>query len=177
MANKEALRDLHQRLAERLQSAQTGADAAVWLAVRLADGHYLIPLAQAGEIFPVGNLTHVPYTQPWFAGVANLRGGLFGVVDLARFLSLSASVSVRDEAAWAKARLVTFNPELEVNVALIVDDLLGLRRPEMFQGMQPASEGAPAFFGNRYQDSQGAHWQEINVQQLSQTPAFLDIRV
>ena len=42
----------------------------------------------------------VPHTQPWFAGVANLRGGLHGVVDLALFLGL------RDAARRSRPRAV-----------------------------------------------------------------------
>lgn len=173
MANKEALRDLQQRLAERLHSAQTEADATAWLAVRIGASHFLFPLAQSGEIFPVGSITRVPYTQPWFTGVVNLRGGLFGVVDAQRLID--AQVPVRDDSAWAQARLVTLNVDLGVNCALIVDALLGLRRQEAFTGVQPAADGAPTYFGPCYLDQQGTVWQEINLAQLSQSTAFLEI--
>ena len=51
----------------------------------------------------------VPHTQPWFAGVANLRGGLHGVVDLAGFLGLRAARRQRTTAA-RQARLVGVQP-------------------------------------------------------------------
>lgn len=173
MANKEALRDLQQRLAQRLQMAQTQTDTAAWLAVRVGQLHYLLPLSQSGEIFPLTGLSHVPYTKQWFAGVVNLRGGLFGVVDLLRFMDEQAAA--RDEQAWMQARLVTLNIELGLNCALVVDDLLGLRRPDLFVSSEPAAAGAPAYFGNRFQDGQGIVWQEVNLQTLSQTAAFLAI--
>ena len=83
MANRQALKDLQIRLAERLQLARTQGIAPLWLAVEAGEKKYLFPLAQSGEIFPWVGIQPVSYTQAWFLGVANLRGGLYGVVDLA----------------------------------------------------------------------------------------------
>jgi hypothetical protein len=85
MANREALRELQGRLAERLQLARTEARQQSWLAIECEGLGLLVPLPMAGEIFSVGTLLPVPHTQPWFMGVANLRGGLHGVVDMAAF--------------------------------------------------------------------------------------------
>jgi len=79
MANKEALRQLQQRLADRLQRVREQAPARNWLAVEVAGHGFLLPLDQAGEIFPVAAIQPVPHSQPWFLGVANLRGQLHGV--------------------------------------------------------------------------------------------------
>ena len=87
MANREALRELQSRLASRLQAARSEGVQAGWLAVEAGGRKYLFPLAQSGEIFPYHATQAVPYTQAWFMGVANLRGGLFGVADLASFVS------------------------------------------------------------------------------------------
>ena len=76
MANREALRELQSRLATRLQAARTEGVAASWLAVEAAGDKYLFPLSQSGESFPWSVTQPVPYTQRWFLGVANLRGGL-----------------------------------------------------------------------------------------------------
>src|SRR3954470_24498959 len=86
MANREALRELQTRLATRMQAARAEGVQASWLAVEAAGTRYLFPLAQAGEIFPFASTHPVPYTRPWFLGVANLRGGLYGVVDLAAYV-------------------------------------------------------------------------------------------
>ena len=110
MANREALRELQGRLAQRLQLARTEARTLSWLAVECAGQGLLVPLATAGEIFPVGVLLPVPHTQAWFLGVANLRGGLHGVVDLAAFLGLRAPM-LRD-AVREQQRLLAFNAAL-----------------------------------------------------------------
>lgn len=173
MANKEALLELQQRLSQRLQTAQAQNDSQSWLAVRVGPEHFLLPLSQSGEIFPLAAMTRVPYTQPWFSGVANLRGGLFGVVDLQRFLDPNAGA--RDEQALALARLVTLSVELGVNCALVVDDLQGLRRENMFKSSEEAAALAPAYFGRRFLDERGVVWQELNLRLLSQTSAFQEI--
>ncbi len=174
MANREALREFQSRLANRLQEARTTGIAASWLAVEAGNARYLFPLTQSGEIFPWTQAQPVPYTQAWFLGVANLRGGLYGVVDLASFVGGRAPAA-RAESTRDQSRLVALNAALDVNCALLVDRLVGLRNVEAFTASAPSSEGAPGFFGSGYTDASGAFWQEINLQSLSQTPQFLSI--
>lgn len=174
MANREALRELQSRLASRLQAARAEGVQAGWLAVESAGRNYLFPLSQSGEIFPFAAPQAVPYTQAWFLGVANLRGGLYGVVDLASFVSGQAPVQ-RSDAGRAESRLVALNALLEVNCALLIDRLAGLRNTEAFVSSSAAPAGSPDYFGSSYTDAAGAFWQEINLQALSQQPQFLSI--
>lgn len=174
MANREALRELQSRLASRLQAARTEGVQASWLAVEAAGGRYLFPLAQSGEIFPFSSAQHVPYTQAWFLGVANLRGGLYGVVDLASFVAGRAP-AMRSDATRAESRLVALNAALEVNCALLIDRLAGLRNMEAFSSSAEPPEGSPDYFGSGYTDANGVFWQEINLQALSQQSQFLSI--
>lgn len=174
MANREALRELQSRLASRLQAARTEGVQASWLAVEAAGARYLFPLAQSGEIFPFASPQPVPYTQAWFLGVANLRGGLYGVVDLASFVGGGAPAA-RPDHIRAESRLVALNTALEVNCALLIDRLAGLRNLDAFTASARAPEGSPAYFGSGYTDAGGAYWQEINLQALSQQPQFLSI--
>jgi twitching motility protein PilI len=179
MANREALRELQTRLASRLQAAKTQGLSVSWLAVRSGGGNFLFPLAQSGEIFPLAGLQVVPYVQPWFCGVVNLRGGLYGVVDLAAFLQDPAGGALPKPAAMVPGApapsVITLNAALEVNCALLVDALAGLRNAEAFADATPAPEGSPEYFGNRYTEPGGDHWQEINLQALSRLPRFLSI--
>ena len=174
MANREALRDLQVRLASRLQAAKSeGLSVSSWLAIEAAGKFYLLPLAHAGEIFPRPVIQPVPYTQNWFLGVANLRGGLVGVIDLAGLLG---ETQQRSEQAMAETSLLSLNTALEVNAALLVDRLMGLRGMDAFVSSEPPVPDAPVFFGTTYLDSSGTRWQELNLQALSQHPAFLSIR-
>lgn len=174
MADRQALRELQTRLAERLQIARTQGVAPSWLAVEAGNKNYLFPMGQAGEIFPWVLTQSVPYTQAWFLGVANLRGGLFGVVDLASYVT-GQPLPLKTEMARKEARLIALNSALDVNCALLIDKLAGLRNQEAFVDFSEKPENAPDFFGNRYIDKNGAYWQEINLQLLAQQAHFLTI--
>lgn len=178
MAKREALRELQARLAKRLQAAQSEGMSVAWLAVRAAGANYLLPLSQSGEIVAFSTPQKVPYSKDWFKGVLNIRGSLYGVVDLARFVAVSTHADVPDVAdtpAGSEASVVTLNVQLEVNCALQVDSLAGLRGGEAFVSITPRPTGAPDYFGDCHVDAQGQRWQEINLRVLAQSPTFLSI--
>jgi len=174
MANREALRELQTRLASRLQAARSEGLSVRWLAAHVGTARYLFPLAQCGEIFPWTPVQPAAYTQSWFLGVANLRGGLCGVVDLVRFMAPDIP-AFRREAVLFECSLLSFNAGMELNCALLVDQLSGLRGPDSFVASVPAAAGAPGYFGPIHTDAAGLTWQEINLLNLSQLPSFLSI--
>jgi twitching motility protein PilI len=171
MANKEALRELQSRLAERLQAARTQERGKSWLAVECSSRGFLFPLKEAGEIFAMSPVVPVPHSHPWFMGVANLRGHLHGVVDLAGFLGVKGIEPLRDQS-----RLVAFNASLDINCALLVDRLSGLRSEQQLTAENGAANGPrPAFVGARFKDESGRVWQELNLAALASDEAFLRI--
>jgi twitching motility protein PilI len=174
MASREALRTFQSRLANRLQEARTSGTAAAWLAVEAAGSRYLFPLNHAGEIFPCGPIYPVPHAKGWFLGVANLRGGVSGVVDLGAFVTHSMPI-LRSDLAQSQSRLVAFSEALNLNCVVLIDKLLGLKSLESFVASTPSSEDSPAYFGHGYTDPQGTTWQEINLQALSLNSQFLSI--
>jgi twitching motility protein PilI len=173
MANREALRELQGRLAARLQQARTEARQASWLALECAGQGLLVPLATAGEIFAVGTLAPVPHTQPWFLGVANLRGGLHGVVDLAAFLGLRPARG--GDALREQSRLLAFNAALGSQCAVLVDRLAGLRNADQLQVEPPDGQPRPAFASAQWRDADGRRWQEIDLSLLARSGPFLAI--
>jgi twitching motility protein PilI len=177
MAKREALRELQTRLAKRLQAAQSEGIAVSWLAVRAGGSNYLLPLGQSGEIVALSSPLAVPYAKEWFKGVLNIRGSLFGVVDLARFVQGSGGpVAVAATApAGNEASVVTLNALLEVNCGLLVDSLAGLRGSDAFASSAAAADGSPDYFGPCFVDAQGLRWQEIDLRALAQSPLFLSI--
>ncbi len=191
MSNKQALRELQQRLAQRMQAAREQTQTASWLAVECAGLGLLFSLKQAAEIFTPVPLKPVPYAKPWMAGVANLRGGLFTVVDLAVFLGLREAAGARADAA--QTRLVSLNPELNINCALLVDRLVGLRgdehlslepaeadpgkRPRFDETGKEVSSKRPRFAGPRMRDAEGQSWQQLDLDALSKHEQFLRIVV
>jgi twitching motility protein PilI len=170
MANKQALRDLQSRLADRLQAARTEPLARSWLAVECSSRGFLFPLREAGEIFAMAPMVPVPHSHRWFLGVSNLRGHLHGVVDLAGFLGVKSSDAPRDQA-----RLVGFNQALDINCVLLVDRLSGLRSEEDLT--RDADDGVtrPTFAGARFRDSSDRVWQELHLAELAGDESFLRI--
>ena len=174
MANPDTLRELQARLATRLEAAQSQDRGQAWLAVECGAAGVLLPLNEAGEIFPYRGSVTVPHSRPWFLGVANLRGQLHGVVDLARFLGLAAAAQPVD-GGW----LVALSPRLEAQAALRVGRLAGLRRADQLTAVEDAAgHGArPAFAGGRFRDTAepARAWQEIRLAELADDPHFLAI--
>jgi twitching motility protein PilI len=170
MANKQALRDLQTRLAKRLQAARTQTRVQSWLAVESCGYGFLFPLQEAGEISVLTSITPVPYSHAWFEGVANLRGHLHGVVNLAKFLDINAMGTLRENP-----HLICFNQNFNLNCALMVDRLLGLRSEDV---LTPEADGGfdrPAFVGMQLRDKTGRLWQELRLSELSINSAFLRI--
>jgi twitching motility protein PilI len=169
MAKKEALSQFQSRLAGRLHSTeQLAADeSASWLAVEISGAGFMFPLADAGEIFPWSVPQAIPYTKDWFLGVVNLRGALCGVVSLAKFFSLPDSADAQDAAkALQEKRLIGFHPSMDLNTVLSVDKLIGLKNKQQMM---------PTDMIGQYRDQQSQRWQEIDLRQLSQNPAFINI--
>ncbi len=79
--------------------------------------------------------------------------------------------------------LLTINPALQVNAALVVDRLMGLRSADDFistpvEAAQEPGRAQPGMFGaSSYTDSAGSVWQVLQLHQLVQSPQFLSIRV
>ena len=175
MSNREALRELQSRLALRLQQARTETRVQSWLAVECAGAGLLLPLATAGEIFAVGKVLPVPHTAAWFLGVANLRGGLHGVVDLAAFLGLRAAIGM--DAVREHSQLLAFNATSGPNCAVLIDGLAGLRSALQLQPRPQPDDSAPrpGFAGARWGDADGRVWQEIDLAALARNEHFLAI--
>jgi twitching motility protein PilI len=171
MANKEALRELQTRLAEKLKAARGQERGKSWLAVESGGHGFLFPLQEAGEIFPFSAPITVPYTSGWFLGVANLRGRLHGVVDLAGFLGVRATDGPAREQSW----FVAFNTALNINSAVMVDKLAGLRNLEQLTLQADDGQTRPAFVGGHYRDEGNKLWRELNLAALANESAFLRI--
>ena len=163
------LRAFQQELATRLAAKTAAQVEQSRLGVACAGSRWLIRLADAGEVIAVPTVATVPLTRPWYLGIANIRGNLYGVIDFAGFLGES------EPAAAAAARLVLFGPRVgELRAGLIVARVLGLRNlSDLKQGDAPAA--APSWFGSRWSDRDGGTWQEIDLALLARDPAFLQV--
>ena len=86
-----------------------------------------------------------------------------------------AVVPAHGEGVRTQARLVALNELLEVNCALMVDRLVGLRGVEAFTASRPPAANGASWLGHIYTDANGEQWQELDLQALSSQPRFLSI--
>ena len=138
------LRQYQVQLLERMQAAKSGAAIGVReLGVVIGGRHCLLDLTQIGEIVTPQPVAPVPLARDWYLGLANIRGDLTGVIDLARYQGQTAD----GVAAATERRLITFSPKLGFNCALLADRVLGLRKSSEMQAA-----------GHQLQDAQGQRW-------------------
>lgn len=160
-ARRTRLRQYQEQLLERMQAARTSkGGAAHQLGVEIGGVRYLLDLLEAGEIVPVPALATVPLTQPWYLGLANVRGNLVGVVDLARYLGVGAPAAPSANSQ----RLVTFAAALGFPCALLVTRVFGLRH---------AADMSP--LDGRLVDADGNAWTPLALAALARDERFLQV--
>ncbi|HET7031584.1 MAG TPA: chemotaxis protein CheW, partial [Casimicrobiaceae bacterium] len=80
------LQSFQQELANRLASKTAAQVESSRLGLACGGERFLIRLGDAAEVVAVPPIASVPLTQSWFLGLANIRGNLYSVVDLAAFI-------------------------------------------------------------------------------------------
>jgi len=171
-AAKLNLRAFQQELATRLAAKTAAQVEQSRLGIACAGEQWLIRLADAGEVIAIPQMATVPLTKPWYLGIANIRGNLYGVIDFAGFLGHPLEPVT---PGASQARLVLFGPRVgELRAGLIVHRVLGLRNlADLARNDTPAD--APGWYGSRWTEANGNVWQEIDLARLAQDPAFLQV--
>jgi len=131
---------------------------------------WLVRLVESGEVIPLADLTPVPLTKPWFAGVANVRGALYSVVDFAAFRGHEPTPHN------SEARLLLVGARAGINAALLVQRTLGLKNPDLFHAA-PAVDTPKAvpWIGPRLLDAQEQAWTQLDVRSLLASAEFMNI--
>ena len=178
MAKRISLREFQQSLSERLLSARRGEGGQTLLGIEsgaedLPGGsRWLIDLADSGEVVPLQQLTPAPLTKSWFAGIANIRGVLYSVVDFSAWRGGAAT------PCNAQSRLLLVGARHGINSALLVRRTLGLRPQLQMHAASPVKVGAgdtPPWLGGRFTDAQGIAWTQLRIPALLADPDYLDI--
>ena len=162
-----SLRDYQIALSERLQRAAAGTRVPAKLGLRIGGEAWLVDLKEAGEVLPVPPITPVPLARAWFRGVANVRGNLYSVSDLAALLGLPA-VALSDQA-----RLLLVAERFRAGAALLIDGSLGLRNADELKPQ--AASARERWVRAQYADADGKSWKELDMSALVQDPAFLEV--
>jgi len=163
------LRTFQQELASRLATKTAAQVESSRLGLSSGGSRWLIRLAEAGEVITMPTIVSVPMTQPWFMGVANIRGSLFSIVDFAGFMGFPLIVPS------TSTRLVLFAPRVgDLHVGVMVERVLGLRNLSELAPSPPLAD-AEAWHAQRWMDGDGNAWQEIDLALLAQDPGFLQV--
>jgi twitching motility protein PilI len=168
MQEKKSLREFQDRLAEKLAVAQAGTGATSKLGFVAGGRHWLVSLDQINEVVTLPGLTGVPWTQPWFVGVASVRGALYGCTDLAAYLGLAEPMPP------GEARLLLAHPRFGINAALRVERALGLRAVTELEA-EPAEGDSLACVVARWRSPDQQIWSELSMECLVATPGFMEV--
>ncbi|MBA3943898.1 MAG: purine-binding chemotaxis protein CheW [Herpetosiphonaceae bacterium] len=119
--NEQALLERARRFAQPLVQTVSKAVLDVLL-LRLGDEQYAVGLPFLRSVLPPQELTSIPCTPPYVAGLLNLRGEILTVLDLAVALQL------RDLPSTSKSAQVILVEMPQVRVGLLVDEVLTVDR-------------------------------------------------
>ena len=163
-----SLREYQLALSERLQDAAAGTRVPTKLGLRAGGEAWLVDLKEAGEVIPVPPIAAVPLARAWFKGVTNVRGNLYTVTDLAAFAGASPAQPA------PRNRLLLVGQRHDINAALFVDSVLGLRNVTDFAERTSSSQ-TPPWVQAAYADRSGERWQQLDVPALLRAAQFLDV--
>lgn len=167
--SRSKLRDFSTQLAERLKAATSAPNEPLRLAVRIGNEGYLLDMNAAAEIVAAPDITPVPWTRPWYRGLANVRGRLVGVVDL---MQLAGRGPLPAEQAQ---QLLVFADVLRINAGILVTRAFGLRNLNDLASLGGPAEGAPPWENARWRDLDGNQLTELNLGGLVASEAFAAI--
>ncbi|MEQ1438660.1 chemotaxis protein CheW [Fontimonas sp. SYSU GA230001] len=153
--------------AARMDAAAGEAQTWTGLGFRIGPTWLVAPRDDVREVLPPPSTTRVPNARPWLRGMANVRGELLAIVDLAGVLGLAASEHHRLQ------RILVVNSK-EVPVGLLVDEVAGYRqftpgeqRIELAAQSQPYT---PYLLGAFVHE--GQPWLAFSLHKLVQGEAF-----
>jgi purine-binding chemotaxis protein CheW len=110
------------RVLARPLRAEEPADTLELVVLALGPERYGIDPRRAREVRPFADLAPVPGTPPFWAGIINIRGTLYAVLDLHRYLELP------EVDAGERQKVVVLVSGSNLTVGLLVDGALGIRR-------------------------------------------------
>ncbi len=149
--------------------------AAGWLGLKLGAFHLLVNLADVIEVLPVPSVQPVPLTKHWFLGMANVRGNLVSITNVAQLIGIEA------QPVKPASRVVLFNSVRTTQAAILVDGVLGLQHLDTMQANTldfdlehvALREYRHWFEAEGLIDKHGKQWLRLNVDHLLSDQAFL----
>jgi purine-binding chemotaxis protein CheW len=120
----------------RVPAAEAARHEAELVVLALGPERYGVDILQVQTIQALTGLARVPGLPPFWAGLVNLRGRLYPVLNLRRYLALPGQPAEDGKVVLVAAA--------NLSVALWVDDVLEIRRVPLEQIGAPLADAATA---------------------------------
>lgn len=121
------------RLVDLAQSRAEGRDRSnqsQWLGVafEVAGQRMIAPMGDISEILAAPEIAPIPLTHSWMVGIANVRGRLLPVTDLAAFLDITSNNKVS-----GTNRKIMVIDQPDIYSGILVDQVFGIQQFKISQ--------------------------------------------
>jgi purine-binding chemotaxis protein CheW len=122
-------------LARSSDEDETSGETIGMVVLAVGEERYGVEVRDVQEIEPLDKITPIPGTPAFWTGVVNLRGSMYPVLDIERYLGLPLSEGVESP----KVALVSRNG---ISVGLLVDEVPEIRPVKVSEIGPPLAEGS-----------------------------------
>jgi len=122
-------------LARSSDEGETSGETIGMVVLAVGEERYGVEVRDVQEIEPLDKITPIPGTPAFWTGVVNLRGSMYPVLDIERYLGLPLSEGVESP----KVALVSRNG---ISVGLLVDEVPEIRPVKVSEIGPPLAEGS-----------------------------------
>lgn len=163
-------------LAQRSRGAARGLPAQVdirphWSGIGfMLMGHrFAVPMGEVSEMLEIPHYTHLPGVQPWVRGVANVRGRLLPLFDMAAFFGSQLT-------GGRKQRRVLVLETEALYSGLMVDQVFGMQHfpTDQFQEESGPVDAAIQPYTEGCYEHEGQRWTVFRPALLAQDPRFIN---
>jgi twitching motility protein PilI len=168
MAKKSTLREYQTDILARLEDAKKAGAAAPagYLGVVIGSKNVLVNLQEISETLPILSIQRVPLVKSWFLGVANVRGVLYAINDLAQMLERKFT-----KTSYS-ARMLLISEVVTSNVAFMVDSVIGLRNLNDLKRHDEKMDDSICLKPQTYLDTENRVWYMLDCDKLVRSKEF-----
>lgn len=143
------------------------------VAFKLGDLNLIAPLGEVSEVLTLPELYSVPLTKSWMVGIANVRGRLLPIADLAQYLQVKQHRHRLDQ------RKVLVMDEANVFSGLLVDRVIGIQHfmESQYHGVNELANQAIGQYTHGMFVKENQKWYIFMPSKLAQDAQYLNAAV
>lgn len=162
-----------EHMAKSRQADSQSKSEVQWQGVAFAvAGEPLVaPIGEVAEVISVPDkITAVPFSKPWLIGIANVRGQILPIVDLAGFLKVDSKAR--------KDKLLVIK-HLNLQVGLLVDKVWNIKNfsTAQYVAKRPGPSSAFIAYNHGQFKEEAQNWPVFLPSLLIQDPRFLQATI